>query len=106
MIAFPLTRGSAALATRLPTTDVAAEPMSVDARSRKRPQRKSQNYIDDFFTEESARLRGTPKKGKMRIYVNVRPDSDPKAFEFHEDWRPWPRRDWSHRLLTRQGAWM
>jgi hypothetical protein len=79
---------------------VIASPMQSDERSRKRLDRKLQNYINDFLSEQSAKERGTPKIGKMRIYVGIHPASDPEIFSLIESWRERIERNSIELLIT------
>ena len=72
---------------------VIATPLESDERSIARLVKKLEGYVSDFFSAESAAAQGTPKPGKMRIYVNVHPDSDPRVFEILREYEPWIRRN-------------
>src|SRR5262245_15135350 len=67
---------------------VIATPLESDERSIARLVKKLEGYVSDFFSRESAAAQGTPKPGKMRIYVNVHPDSDPRVFEILREYEP------------------
>jgi hypothetical protein len=70
---------------------VIATPLKSDERSIARLVKKLERYVSDFFSPESAAAQGTPKPGKMRIYVNVHPDSDPRVFAILREYEPWIR---------------
>jgi hypothetical protein len=68
---------------------VIARPLGADKKSRLRLQKKMDGYVEDFFSGESSARQGTPKPGKMWIYVNIHQDSDPLTFEFIRKCEPW-----------------
>jgi hypothetical protein len=58
-----------------------ATPLDASARSLARLNEKLRFYIDSFWSEFGQREWGTPKEGKMKIYVNIHPESSRGAFE-------------------------
>lgn len=55
----------------------------------RRLQKKMDVYVEDFFSNESLERQGTPKPGKMWIYVHLHKDSHPDAFAFVRRCEPW-----------------
>lgn len=60
---------------------VIATPMDASQRSLHRLIAKQHFYLESFFSAHGREKWGTPKQGKMRIYVNVHPDSSEAVFE-------------------------
>jgi len=58
---------------------VIARPLDASTRSIKRFAEKQRRYLDAFFSEQGQREWGTPKPGKMKIYVRIHPASSPSA---------------------------
>ena len=58
-----------------------ATPLDASARSLARLNEKLRFYLESFWSEFGRREWGTPKEGKMKIYVNIHPNSSQKAFE-------------------------
>jgi hypothetical protein len=60
---------------------VIAAPLDASARSLARLREKQRFYLDSFFSEFGREKWGTPKDGKMKIYVSVHPASSQEAFK-------------------------
>jgi hypothetical protein len=60
---------------------VIATPLDASARSLARLQEKQRFYLDSFYSEFGREQWGTPKSGKMKVYVSVHPASSQEAFE-------------------------
>jgi hypothetical protein len=60
---------------------VIAAPLDASTRSLSRLREKQRFYLDSFYSEYGRREWGTPKDGKMKIYVSVHPESSEEAFE-------------------------
>ena len=56
-------------------------------RSVSRLREKQRVYLDSFFSEYGHREWGTPKAGKMKIYMSVPPQSSVEALEIIESFR-------------------
>jgi hypothetical protein len=59
---------------------VIATPLDGSRRSILRLTAKLAFYLEGFFSAYGRELWGTPKKGKMRIYINIHPRSSDTAF--------------------------
>jgi hypothetical protein len=70
---------------------VIARPLKGDERSLKRLEAKIQNYVGDFFSDESAQRYGTPNAGPMSIVVHIHQDSDPEVFHRLQRYEQWVR---------------
>jgi hypothetical protein len=68
---------------------VVSEPLTNDVRSRARLIRKLENYVRSFKSEEFRRTHGTPRPGKLRIYVRLHAGSDQALFDLLESKRAW-----------------
>jgi hypothetical protein len=66
---------------------VIATPLDASKRSILRLKEKSQFYLESFFAVHGREVWGTPKVGKMRIYVNIHPDSSAAAFHELDNFR-------------------
>jgi hypothetical protein len=66
---------------------VVASPLDDTQRSITRLREKLRFYLENFFTTHGRDVWGTPKAGKMRIYVNIHPDSSTLAFRVLDDFR-------------------
>jgi len=64
---------------------VIASPLYYDERSIFRLNRKFEGYVSEFFSPNAMVNYGTPKAGKMRIYVSIHPESDRRVFEILEE---------------------
>jgi hypothetical protein len=60
---------------------VIAAPLDAGTRSLSRLQEKQRFYLDSFYSEFGRKEWGTPKDGKMKIYVSAHPESSNEAFE-------------------------
>src|SRR5205823_4459251 len=54
---------------------VIAAPLDAGTRSLSRLREKQRFYLDSFYSEFGRKEWGTPKDGKMKIYVSVHPES-------------------------------
>jgi hypothetical protein len=68
---------------------VIARPIGADERSMRRLAMKIESYVEDFFSKESGEARGTPKPGKMWIYVHVHVHSSRRSFDLIKEYEPW-----------------
>lgn len=59
---------------------VIAAPLDATARSLRRLREKQKFYLESFYSEFGRKEWGTPKEGKMRIYINVHPSSSQEVF--------------------------
>lgn len=66
---------------------VIAAPLDASARSLRRLNEKLKFYLDNFWSEFGHREWGTPKEGKMKIYVNIHPESNKEVFERLDSFR-------------------
>jgi hypothetical protein len=60
---------------------VIAAPLEASTRSLARLNEKLKFYLDSFWSEFGHREWGTPKEGKMKIYVRIHPGSSQEVFE-------------------------
>lgn len=60
---------------------VIAAPLDASRRSLDRFRKKQRFYLESFFSDYGRREWGTPKEGKMKIYVTIHPESSAEAFE-------------------------
>jgi hypothetical protein len=60
---------------------VIATPLDASPRSLQRFREKQAFYLESFFSEYGRREWGTPREGKMKIYVTLHPESSAEAFE-------------------------
>lgn len=60
---------------------VIAAPLEASARSLARLNEKLRFYLGSFWSEFGHREWGTPKEGKMKIYVRIHPGSSQEVFE-------------------------
>jgi hypothetical protein len=56
-------------------------PLDASPRSLARLNEKLRFYLDSFWSEFGRREWGTPKEGKMKIYVHIHPGSSQEVFE-------------------------
>ena len=68
---------------------VIAKPLLGDERSLKRLKRKIENYVDDFYSDDSAVQYGTRRSGRMSIVVHIHRDSDPTVFDRFKEYEVW-----------------
>jgi hypothetical protein len=60
---------------------VIAAPLKASTRSLARLNEKLRFYLSSFWSEFGSREWGTPKEGKMKIYVRIDPGSSPEVFQ-------------------------
>jgi hypothetical protein len=60
---------------------VIAAPLEANTRSLARLNEKLRFYLNSFWTEFGHREWGTPREGKMKIYVRIHSGSSPEVFE-------------------------
>lgn len=60
---------------------VIATPLDATARSLMRLRAKEKFYLDGLYSEWGRHKWGTPKEGKMKIYVYIHPASSQEAFD-------------------------
>jgi hypothetical protein len=56
-------------------------PLDASSRSLARLNEKLRLYLDSFWSELGRQAWGTPKEGKMKIYVHIHPESSQEVFK-------------------------
>lgn len=60
---------------------VIAAPLDATMRSLCRLREKQKFYLESFYSEFGREQWGTPKEGKMKIYINIHPSSSKEVFD-------------------------
>ena len=71
---------------------VIASPLDSSERSMARLVEKQQFYLDSFFSDYGKNEWGTPREGKMVIFVSLHPSSSPAVFEQFRSFEEMARR--------------